>query len=374
VTEVRADTETSSPAGDVLPDESGTLTRLEKRDQELAARATRVAARGSKPTRVVSARVSVRLRLIEMWRARELFVFLVRKEIKVKYKNSVLGFLWSMLNPALTLAVFYVLFTYFLPNGIPYFVIYMFSAMLVWNLFQTALLSGTVSVVVNAGIVKKVAFPREILVLASVGSAFVYFFYQSLVMIGFMIAFHHAPAWGEIWLLIPALAAIVVFAAALSIFLSAVNVYLRDTQHLVEVLLVAWFWAIPVVYAFSGRVQQSLQRHSILFIPGTKLIWLYFSNPVTPVVMTFQRVFYNIRHAYSTKLTPATPNIVHVSSNVYKVEGTHPAYHAALAVMSHYPIHWYVGADLAVLGVSILLFLGALMVFGHLEGNFAEEL
>ena len=101
-----------------------------------------------------------------MWRARELFVFLVRKEIKVKYKNSVLGFLWSMLNPALTLAVFYVLFTYFLPNGIPYFVIYMFSAMLVWNLFQTAVLIGHEHHRGrNAGIVKKVAFPREILVL-----------------------------------------------------------------------------------------------------------------------------------------------------------------------------------------------------------------
>jgi ABC-2 type transport system permease protein len=374
VTEVRAETGTPSAVGTDLSDESVAVDRGARRQQELAARAVRVASRGSKPTRIVSARVSVWLRLGEMWRARELFVFLVRKEIKVKYKNSVLGFLWSMLNPALTLAVFYVLFTYFLPNGVPYFVIYMFSAMLVWNLFQTALLSGTTSVVVNAGIVKKVAFPREILVLASVGSAFVYFFYQSLVMIGFMIAFHHAPAWGDIWLLIPALAAIVVFAAALSVFLSAVNVYLRDTQHLVEVLLVAWFWAIPTVYAFSGRVHDSLQRHTILFIPHTKLIWLYFANPVTPVVMTFQRVFYNIRHAYSTKLTPQTPNVISTGPHTYRVDGTHPAYHAALAVMAHYPIHWYVGADLAVLGVSVLLFLGALVVFGHLEGNFAEEL
>ena len=107
---------------------------------------------------------------------------LVRKEIKVKYKNSFLGFLWSMLNPALTLAVFYVLFTYFLPNGIPNFVIYMFSAMLVWNLFQTGVLSGTTSTVVaNGGIVKKVAFPREILPLASVGSAFMFFLFQGIV-------------------------------------------------------------------------------------------------------------------------------------------------------------------------------------------------
>ncbi len=141
----------------------------------------------------------------------------------------------------------------------------------------------------------------------------------------------------------------------------------------------AWFWAIPTVYAFSGRVHDSrCERHTILFIPHTRLIWLYFSNPVTPVVMTFQRVFYNIWNAHSTKLTPATPD---TPSRIrrrhdHKVVGDtqRRRYHAPLAVMSHYPIHWYVGADLAVLGVSVLLFLGALVVFGHLEGNFAEEL
>ena len=355
MTEVRTDTGEPSPTGQAGGEQSGAVTRVAKREQESAERAVRVAARGSKPTRVVSARVSVWLRLREMWQARELFVFLVRKEIKVKYKNSVLGFLWSMLNPALTLAVFFVLFTYFLPNGIPHFVLYMFSAMLVWNLYQSGLLSGTTSVVANAGIVKKVAFPREILVLASVGSAFVYFFYQSLVMVAFMFAFHHAPAWGDIWLLVPALAAIIIFAAALAIFLSAVNVYLRDTQHLVEVLLVAWFWAIPTVYAYSGRVHQALERHTIFFIPHTKLIWLYFANPVTPVVMTFQRFFYNDFHPHYTQA----------------------ALHNALipnGVLANYPIHWFVAADLAVVGVSVLLFLGALVVFGHLEGNFAEEL
>ena len=125
-----------------------------------------------------------RLRDLASRPSRELFVFLVRKEIKVKYKNSFLGFLWSMLNPALTLAVFYVLFTYFLPNGIPNFVIYMFSATLVWNLFQTGVLGATSTVVANGGIVKKVAFPREILPLASVGSAFMFFLFQGIVMVG----------------------------------------------------------------------------------------------------------------------------------------------------------------------------------------------
>ena len=340
---------------------------------DFAERAARAAARGPKPVRVVSARVSIWSRLIEIWRARELFIYLVRKEIKVKYMNSFLGFLWSMLNPALTLAVFYVLFTYFLPNGYPYFVIYMFSAMLVWNFFQAGLMGGTSSVVVNAGIVKKVAFPREILVLASVGASFMFFFYQSIVLAIFMFAFRHAPLWHEMWLLPLALVALCVFCAALAVFLSAVNVYLRDTQHLVEVLLVAWFWAIPTVYAFSGRVQQSLQRHTIAFIPHTKLIWLYFANPVVPVVMTFQRVFYNDFHPRSTK-----PGIVlihgHSETVAHPLVGWTPAHQDGIGILAYYPIHWFVVANLIVLGVSMLLFLGALVVFGHLEGNFAEEL
>jgi ABC-2 type transport system permease protein len=258
-----------------------------------------------------------------------------------------------MLNPALTLAVFYVLFTFFLPNGIPNFVIYMFSAMLVWNLFQTAVLTGTSTIVSNAAIVKKVAFPREILSLAAVGSAFMFFVFQSVVLLAFMIAFWHRPDWSALWLVVPALAAIIVFSAALAVFLSAVNVYLRDTQNLVEVLLMAWFWAIPGIYAYSGRVHDGLIRHTIFFIPGTHLIWLYFANPVTPVVMSFQRVFYNVVHPRST----------------LKPHGLIPH-----GVMAQYGIHWYVGADLTVLAVSLVLLLGAMVVFGRLEGNFAEEL
>ena len=309
------------------------------------------ASRAVKHTRIVSGDVGLLNRLQELWRARELFVFLVRKEIKVKYMNSFLGFLWSMLNPAFSLAVFYVLFTFFLRNGIPYFVIYLFSAMLVWNLFQTAVMSGTSAIVFNSGIVKKVAFPREILPLASVGSAFMFFVFQSVVLILFMLAFWHRPDWSAIWLLVPALGAIILFASALSVFLGAVNVYLRDTQHLVEVILAAWFWACPGIYAFSGTVHSGLERHSLFRIPGTHLIWFYFINPVTPVVMTFQRVFYNLFHTFSTNPP-----------------------HPALAVMAHYSIHWYLFADLVVAGISLVLLLGALVVFGRLEGNFAEEL
>ncbi|MHB8682323.1 MAG: ABC transporter permease [Acidimicrobiales bacterium] len=318
-------------------------TEALRSEEELAARAARVAARGgSKPTRVVAARLPLGVRLTQLWQSRELFAFLVRKEIKVKYKNSVLGFLWSMLNPAFTLAVFYVLFTFFLPNDIPNFVIYMFSAMLLWNLFQTAVLSGTGVIVGNSGIVKKVAFPREILPLASVGSAFMFLLFQSTVLVVFMFAFWHRPAWADMWLLVPALGAVVLFASALSVFLSAANVYLRDVQHLVEVILMAWFWAIPGIYSFA-QVGKKLAAHHLLGV--------YFLNPLTPPVMTFQRVFYAQLNPHSTR-PPFGPT----------------------PVLANYPIHWYVAADLAVAAISLLLLLGALVVFGRLEGNFAEEL
>src|SRR5436190_23359464 len=147
------------------------------------------------PIRVVSARVNLRRRLAELWRYHELFVGLVRKELKVKYKESILGFLWSMLNPALYLVVFYIVFQVILGSGIPQFAIFLLSGLLVWNLFSSALPAATGSVVGNAAIVKKVAFPREILALATVGAALVHFFLQSIVLLLALAFFQHAPAW-----------------------------------------------------------------------------------------------------------------------------------------------------------------------------------
>jgi ABC-2 type transport system permease protein len=289
---------------------------------------------------VVSANVSVWLRMAEIWRSRELLMYLVRTEIRVKYKNSVLGLVWSMIAPAMTLVIFFFVFQVILKNGIPHFVIFLFSGLLVWNFFQTSVQAGTAVVVNNAGIVKKVSFPREILALAAIGSASVFFFFQAIVMVIFMVVLHSAPDWQLLPLLVLALAAVVVLAAGLAILLSAVNVYLRDTQHLVEVLLTAWFWACPIVYSYERTVATPLQAH------GVK--WLYFLNPVTPLVMTFQRVIYNTTaHLGAKGLKPILPP---------------------------WGTSTYIVADGIVLGIAAVLFIIALVVFGHLEGNFAEEL
>jgi ABC-2 type transport system permease protein len=304
----------------------------------------------AKVTRVVSANTSVWKRLVEIWRSRELLVYLVRTEIKVKYKNSFLGLLWSMLSPAMTLLVYTLVFGVALKNGIPNFVIFLFSGLLLWNFFQTGVITSTGVVVNNAGLVKKVSFPREILALASIGSAGVFFFFQACVMVLFMVLLHQVPAWELLWLLPVAIIPMIVFASAMAIFLAAVNVYLRDTQHLVTVIVgAAWFWACPIVYTYWHTAAAGLHKYH--------LTWLYFMNPVTPLVMTFQRVLYN--------------KMGRVALTLHHAPGTPPSYATLLPPWG--PMT-YVVADMAVLGVALVLFYFAMVVFGRLAGNFAEEL
>ncbi|PZS19173.1 MAG: ABC transporter [Acidimicrobiales bacterium] len=321
------------------------VTATEATGASLSDVGDRTAKRGHKtpPMRVITPDVSVWRRTLDIWRYRELVVGLVRKELKVKYKNSILGFMWSMLNPAMYLGVYYFVFQIVLGSGIPLFAIYLLCGLLVWNMFQTAVSSATTAVVGNASIVKKVAFPREILALASVGAALVFFFLQGIVLVISLIAFHVAPALSYLPLLILALVAVVILASALGVFLSAVNVYLRDVQHLIELVMVAWFWANPIVYPYQLIAGRLSQHH---------LLWVYFLNPVTPIVLTFQRALY-------AKVSPVST--VHGHSQVVQILPT-------------YGLEWYLFILLGVIAVSCALFIGALVVFGHLEGNFAEEL
>ncbi|MGH9044733.1 MAG: ABC transporter permease, partial [Acidimicrobiales bacterium] len=265
--------------------------------------------------------------------------------IRVKYKNSVLGLLWSLLAPAMTLVVYAVVFGVALKNGYPEFVIFLFSGLLAWNLFQISVLTATGAIVNNSGLVKKVSFPREILPLASVGSASVFFFFQACVLVIFLAALHWSPDFGLIWLIPVALVPLLVFCSAAAIFLSAVNVYLRDTQHLIEVVVGSvWFWACPIIYSYSYVVAPKLMSHSIP-------TWIYFVNPLTPIVLSFERVIY--AHPIAALTTKG---------------------HPLAQLLPSWGALTYVELDLVVLGAAVICFGVAMMVFGRLAGNFAEEL
>lgn len=297
---------------------------------------------GSKSLRVISTRRDLRTRFADLWRYRELLVGLVRTELKVKYKNSTLGFLWSMLNPALYLVVYYVVFQIILGSGIPNFPIFLLSGLLVWNLFFGGVAGACGSVVGGGALIKKIYFPREILPLASIGAALTHFFFQSIVLLLALVLFQYSVAWEYMPLLIPALLILLVLAAALGLFLSATNVYLRDTQHLLELVLLAWFWMTPIVYPFR-----------LVSDRGGFLPELYMLNPVVWIVITFQRAIYNKVEAVS------------VVNGKVQVTNILPADVG----------FWYYASHLAVVGVVAgVLFMLAMIFFGRVDGNFAEEL
>ncbi len=142
---------------------------------------------------VVNGKIQLGQRLKDLWRNRDLLILLTRTELKVKYKNSVLGYVWSMLNPALVLAIYYVVFKIIARSNQPNFAIWLFAGLLVWNLFSGAAMGATAVVVGKAGIVKKVAFPRELLALSVVGVAIVMFAIQVVVLILALMVFGITP-------------------------------------------------------------------------------------------------------------------------------------------------------------------------------------
>ncbi|GAC1318994.1 MAG: hypothetical protein NVSMB16_15030 [Acidimicrobiales bacterium] len=291
--------------------------------------------------RTTGAKVTLRSRVVDIVGYRELLVNLVRKELKVRYKNSVLGFMWSLVNPAITIAVYYVIFSLVFKNPIKPFVVFLMPGILAWNMFQTALSSGVGSVVGNAPLVKKVWFPREILPLASVGSAIVDFGLQSVVLIATLVIMRWHVGWTWMPLVPLSLICVVLFSTALGIWLSAVNVKYRDTQHFLGIALMVWFWGTPIIYSFR-QVSDRLGQYHLGNLP--------LLNPFTIVALSFQRAFYN--RASVSSGDPAKP----------------------IRILPQWGYGDYLGLLGLLAAVSLVLLVLASRKFRKLEGDFAEEL
>jgi ABC-2 type transport system permease protein len=267
--------------------------------------------------------------VVDVWAHRELLGQLARRDIKSRYKDSTLGFFWSLARPLAMLLVYFVAIGQFLgaARAIPDFAIFVFAGLTVWQLFSDIVITGTASIVTNAGLVKKVYVPREVFPLAVLGSSLFNFFIQLAILLAATAVTGRFPV-GERWLFFPlGLAVVVVFATALALLLSAVNVYLRDVQYLVEISLMIFMWASPIVYSW-GLVSPKIDG------------WLetvYLANPMTQVVLAFQKTFW--------------------------VSGDGQPFPDHLGRMM-----------LLTLGVSLVLLWVSQRVFSRLQSNFAQEL
>jgi ABC-2 type transport system permease protein len=205
--------------------------------------------------------------------------------------------------------------------------------------FLASITPGTGSIIDNGSLVKKVWFPREILPLASIGAALVHFFLQLGVLFVAIAIVQYPVAWSYLWLIVPALLTLLVLTVGLTVLLSAVSVYARDIRHLLELVLLAWFWMTPIVYPYE-LVAAKLGDNS----------WVALLNPMTSIVLCFQRGIYG------------------------KVNGDVQPDGTAQAILPDESQWWYLRNVLIVAAVASVLVIVAIKVFDRLEGSFAEEI
>ncbi|WP_323088734.1 ABC transporter permease [Allobaculum sp. JKK-2023] len=212
--------------------------------------------------------------LREFYEYRELLKTNVKKDIRGRYKGSFLGMLWTFINPLLQVFVYYLVFPYLMRGGMPNFLVYLITGMFPWNFFMGSVVGTTGCIKGNAGVVKKVYFPRKILVLSQVLSGLVNFFIALPIMLIFCIVFGIQLTWNVLWFPVIALIeAILIY--GIGLILSAINVYVQDVENLVQFFLNLLFYGTPIVYALSIFPSTSILYQLVRYNPMTMLVYAY---------------------------------------------------------------------------------------------------
>jgi lipopolysaccharide transport system permease protein len=226
-------------------------------------------------------------RVAELYQYRELMKNLVIRDLKVRYRNSVLGILWSLLNPILMTVVFTIVFTLMLRSDIPNYPVFFMCGYLPWSFLSAALSGGTNSIVGNAHLIKKVYFPRETLPLSEVLANLVNFLLALIVLFGMIVLFRIklTPA---VFLLPVIIFAQTLFVMGMALFLSTANVFYRDTQHILEVVMQAWFFLTPIFYPITILPES----REILGLTVNVQLWLRRLNPMASLVASYRDILY----------------------------------------------------------------------------------
>jgi lipopolysaccharide transport system permease protein len=218
--------------------------------------------------------------LSHLLRYRGLIQSLVSRDLKARYRGSVLGFFWSFVNPLLLLLIYNFVFTTFLPGRIegadPY-AVFMFTGLLPWTWFASSINEATGSLISGGNLIKKVLFPAEVLPIVSILSNMVHFLFGLPILIGFMFWYRIIPDWPQLPWFLAVVACQFVFTTALALFLSALAVHFRDVKDLVSNLLTFWFFVTPIIYWYKQ-------------FPKYKGI--FDANPMTHFVVSYQEILF----------------------------------------------------------------------------------
>lgn len=225
----------------------------------------------------------------ELYNYRELLKTNVKKEIRGKYKGSFLGVLWSFVNPLLMTLVYAIVFPFLLRNTTPHYVTYLVIGVLPWNFFTTVISQGTTTFLANAGIIKKVYFPREILPISVVTSGLINFLISCIIIFIFLICSGIGFSKYIIFLPLVLVAQYIILLAAIFVT-SAVNVYIRDAEYIINFLVNMLFYATPIVYSldmFPSHIQKMLLINPLVTIMnGYRNIFYYQTMPPLKPLLT----------------------------------------------------------------------------------------
>jgi lipopolysaccharide transport system permease protein len=234
--------------------------------------------------------------LASLLRYRGLIQSLVARELKARYRGSVLGFVWSFVNPLLLISIYSFVFTTIMRNNDQPkpFAVFLFCGLLPWTWFSASLTEATSSLINGGNLIKKVLFPAEVLPIVSVLANMVHFLLGLLILAAFMILFQHYPDFGGLpWFLV-VVAVQLVFTLGLTFALSALTVHFRDVRDLLTNVLTLWFFATPIIYPY--------------FMPSvSRFLTLFRLNPFYHLAVSYQEILFfgQFGHARSLLLLAA---------------------------------------------------------------------
>ena len=256
--------------------------------------------------------------LNELFNYRCMIRNLVKRDIRGRYKGSILGFIWNFITPLVQILVYIMVFTTVFHPMIDNYAIYLMAGMTIWIWFSESLVEGSGTFVSNSDMIKKIYFPRSVLPISVVLSKLVNFIILSVIFLIIIAIVGHGISF-EALLLMPLIIIIsFIFITGFVMTLSAINVYFRDIQYIVSVIMMAWVWMTPIMYSTDA-------------IDDKLLLTIVSLNPMTPIVELYQDVFY-------WKMVPSLETL------------------------------------LICIGIALLTLLIGIVVFKHLEKDFAEVL
>lgn len=222
--------------------------------------------------------MSVYSNLKQVYKYRNMIKYFTRSELRNRYKGSVLGVFWSFLNPLFLLLLYSFVFSFVMKISIPNYLLFLFSGLIPWICFKSSILASSGSIVGNGGLLKKVYFPREIVVLSSITSNFINMFIAFILIIPLLFVYHEPI--NKYYLLLPFVMIVqFIFTLSIGMLVAAFTVFVRDLRQILDIAMMGLFYLTPIVYRSE-------------MIPD-KIQYFFDINPITIIIKFYQDVIYH---------------------------------------------------------------------------------